>query len=174
MQCKYGCHYTLCCKCIGSLACLCCKMSMFQRVGMREGGIPLPLAFQYFILMIWRPCDLNMVMMTSLASKCLTSKCKDYIFGMPVFQTFCNMKLKKFKVLAFWSQWRYHNQTQIQIMLVGEASLPPSGTWAFYIIKRQNCVNICNTVYILHYRLQQIGRCFWYARWIRGEIRCSF
>ena len=37
-------------------------------------------------------------------------------------------------------------------MLVGLAflppSFPPSGTGAFYIIKRQNCLKICNTVYI--------------------------
>ena len=36
-------------------------------------------------------------------------------------------------------------------MLVGVASLPPSfspsRTWAFYIIRRQNCLNICNRVY---------------------------
>ena len=37
---------------------------------MREGGRPLPLAFQYLILMIKRPCDLNLVIITSLASKC--------------------------------------------------------------------------------------------------------
>ena len=43
---------------------------MFQRVGMREGGEPLPLAFQYLILMICRPCDLNLVMISSLALKC--------------------------------------------------------------------------------------------------------
>ena len=39
-------------------------------------------------------------------------------------------------------------------MLVGVAPLPlnflPSGTWAFYIINRPNCVNICNTVYMSH------------------------
>ena len=28
------------------------KMAIFQRAGMREGGLPLPLAFQYLILMI--------------------------------------------------------------------------------------------------------------------------
>ena len=28
---------------------------------MREGGMPLPLAFQYLILMAQRPCDLNLV-----------------------------------------------------------------------------------------------------------------
>ena len=27
-------------------------LSMFQRAGMREGGEPLPLAFQYLILMV--------------------------------------------------------------------------------------------------------------------------
>jgi hypothetical protein len=49
---------------------------MFQRVGMREGGGPLSPAFQYLILMIYsdikikRPCDLNLVMISSLASKC--------------------------------------------------------------------------------------------------------
>ena len=37
-------------------------------------------------------------------------------------------------------------------MLVGVAplplSFPPSKTWAFYIINRPNCLNICNTVKI--------------------------
>ena len=36
-------------------------------------------------------------------------------------------------------------------MLVGVAflppSFPPSGT--FYIIKRENCLNVCNTVYLI-------------------------
>ena len=39
------------------------------RAGMREGGLPLPLAFQYLIPMIWRAYDLSMVMTSSLASK---------------------------------------------------------------------------------------------------------
>ena len=62
---------------------------------MRKGGEPLPLAFQYLILMIY---DLNLVMISSVASKC-----QDFKFGMPVFQPFHEMKLKtsKFKVLAF-------------------------------------------------------------------------
>ena len=38
-------------------------------------------------------------------------------------------------------------------MLVGVASLPSSflasGTQAFYSRKRQNCINICNTVYVI-------------------------
>ena len=44
--------HTLCCKCLGSFAFLWCKMSMFWRAGMREGGKPLPLAFQYLIFMV--------------------------------------------------------------------------------------------------------------------------
>jgi hypothetical protein len=42
---------------------------MFQRVGGKEGGGPLQLAFQYSIPMIGRPCDLNLVMISLLASK---------------------------------------------------------------------------------------------------------
>ena len=38
-------------------------------------------------------------------------------------------------------------------MLVGVAplplSFPPSGTYAFYIMNRPNCLNICNTVNVL-------------------------
>ena len=36
---------------------------------MRKGGLQLPLAFQYLILMIRRSCDFNLVMISSLASK---------------------------------------------------------------------------------------------------------
>ena len=48
-------------KCFVWVACLWSKMPMLQRVGMRKGGEPLPVAFQYLIFMIWRPCDLNLV-----------------------------------------------------------------------------------------------------------------
>jgi hypothetical protein len=41
-------------KCLPRVACLWIKISMFQRAGMRKGGLPLPSAFQYSILMIWR------------------------------------------------------------------------------------------------------------------------
>ena len=44
---------------------------------MREGGGPLPLAFQYLILLILGPCDLNLVMISSLASKCHDFKFRD-------------------------------------------------------------------------------------------------
>ena len=58
---------------------------------MREGGEPLTLAFQYLILMIQRPYDLNLVMVSSLASKC-----QDFKVGMSFFQPFYEMKLKTF------------------------------------------------------------------------------
>ena len=101
---------TLCCKSIRSFSFLWCKMPMFRRAGMREEGKPLPLAFQYLIFMVWRHCDLNLVMISSHASKC-----QDFKFEMPFFQPLCVMKLKtfKFKVLASCCQWRYHYQIQI-------------------------------------------------------------
>ena len=78
---------------------------------------------------------------------------------MCLFQLFYYLKLKtsKFKVLAFWSQWSFHNQIylvsyscykdQICIKkLVGVVTLPPlflpSGTKAFYFINRPPGPNI--------------------------------
>ena len=131
---------TVVCIVVRRLARLWSKMPMFQRAGMREGGEPLPLAFQYLILMIWRPCDLNLVMISSLASKCQHFKLRGLQFH---YIKWLKKGHSNFKVLAFWSQWRYHYQIQItrslylknQIlieMLVGVAflppSLPPSGT----------------------------------------------
>ena len=86
------------------------EVKLFQMAGMREGGLPLSPAFQYLILMTWRACYLDWVMKYSVASKWQVLK-----VGMPVFQPFYEMKLKtsKFKVLAFWGQWRYHNKIQI-------------------------------------------------------------
>ena len=86
------------------------KMAIFRRAGMREGGLPLPLTFQYLIFMIWRPSDLNLVMISSLASKCQHFKLRGLQFH--------SIKWLKnghpnFKVLAFWSQLRYHDQIQI-------------------------------------------------------------
>ena len=94
-------------ECLVWVACLWSKMPMFQRVGMREGGLPLPLAFQYLILVIWRACDLNLAVISSLALKLQVLK-----VGMSILQPLYEVKLKasKFKVLAFWSQWRYHGQ----------------------------------------------------------------
>ena len=45
-------------------ACLWSKMPMFQRAGVWEGEGPLPLAFQCLILMIWRPCEINLFMIS--------------------------------------------------------------------------------------------------------------
>ena len=87
-------HYTY----LHSWACLWIKILMFQWAGMRKGEKPLPLAFRYLILMIWRPCDFNLVMISSLVSKW-----QDFKFWLPVFQPFYEMKLKttKFKVFRF-------------------------------------------------------------------------
>ena len=70
----------------------------------------VPCSNLMLILMIWRPRDLNLVMISSLASKWQV-----LTFGMLVFQPFYVMKLKisMFKMLAFWCQWRYHDQIQI-------------------------------------------------------------
>ena len=94
-------------KCLPRVACLWSKMLMFQMAGMKEGGGPLPLAFQYLILMIWRPCDLDLVMISSLASKCQHFKLRGLQFH---FIKWLKNGHPKFKVLAFWSQWRYHDQ----------------------------------------------------------------
>ena len=68
---------------------------------MRKEGLPLPLAFQYLILVVLRACDLNLVMISSLASKRQVLR-----VGMPIFQPLYEVKLKasKFKVLVFRSQ----------------------------------------------------------------------
>ena len=77
------------------------KMAIFQRAGMREGGLPLPIAFQYLILMIWRACDLNLLMISLLASKC-------QYFKLRGLQCHYIKQLKNghynFKDLLFWSQ----------------------------------------------------------------------
>ena len=74
---------------------------------MKEGGLPFPPAFQYFILMA---CDSNLVIISSLDSKWQGLK-----VGMPVFQLFYEMKLKtsKFKVFTFLGQCRYNDEIQI-------------------------------------------------------------
>ena len=51
---------------------------MFQWEGMREGGKPLQLPFHNLILMILKPYDLNLVIISSLSSKC-----QDIKVGMP-------------------------------------------------------------------------------------------
>ena len=37
-------------------------MPMFQRAGMKKGGLPVPPTFEHLILMIWKACDLNLVL----------------------------------------------------------------------------------------------------------------
>ena len=76
-------------KCFVWVSCLWSKMPMFQRAGMREGGLPLPLAFQYVILVIWRACDLNLAIISPLVSKWQVLN-----VVMPIFQPLYIMKLK--------------------------------------------------------------------------------
>ena len=94
-------------KCFIRVACLWSKMPMLQRAGMREGGKPLPLAFQYLILMVWRPCDLNLIMISLLASKCQHFKLRGLQFH---FIKWLKNGHPNFKVLAFWSNWRHYDQ----------------------------------------------------------------
>ena len=86
------------------------KMAIFRRAGMREGGLPLPLAFQYLILMIWRACDLNLVMISLLASKCQDFKLRGLKFNF--IKQLKNGHLN-FKALPFWIPWRYYDQNWI-------------------------------------------------------------
>ena len=66
-------------------------------------------------------------------------------------------------------------------MLVGVAflppSFPPSGTQAFYIIKRENCVYFCNRVYICwHISKDQDSLQFACSSntGVKGQRTCSF
>ena len=78
----------------------------------------------------------------------LALKCQDSEVGISFFKPFYVMKLKtsKLKVLAFCCQWRYRYQIQITSGFPS-STFTPCRTWAFYIVKRQNCVIICDTVY---------------------------
>ena len=62
---------------------------MFQRMGLWEEGKPLPLAFQYLIFLVQRPCDLNLVIISSLASKC-----QDLKVGMPFFSAILSNEIE--------------------------------------------------------------------------------
>ena len=57
--------------------------------------------FQYLIFMIWRPCDLNLVMISSLASKCQDFKLRGLQFH---FIKQLKNYHSNFKDLLFWSQ----------------------------------------------------------------------
>ena len=84
-----------------------------------------------------------------MASKCQHFKLRGFQFHLLKWLKIGHFK---FKVLAFWSRWRY----QIQIIKIKywntsgsgfPPSFPPSGILAFYRRNRQNCI-FCNTVYV--------------------------
>ena len=124
-------------------------VNLMMRAGMREGGLPLPPAFQYLILMTWKACYLDLVMVSSLASKW-----QGFKFGMLVFQLY-EMKLmtSKFKALAFWGQWRYHDEIQItsssyhknQILkrLIHYVQLKKYDTAPYFFLLNQNLTCDC-------------------------------
>ena len=86
-----------------------CLCSWEQEWG-REGCHSHHLFKKFIHIMTWSAFDSNLVMISSLASKWKVVK-----VSMHIFQLFYEMKLKtsKFKILAFWGQWRYHNAIQI-------------------------------------------------------------
>ena len=65
---------------------------------MKEGGKPLPLAFQYLIFMVYRFFDLNLVMISALASKCKDFKLRGLQFH---YIKWLKKEHFNFKVLAF-------------------------------------------------------------------------
>jgi hypothetical protein len=97
-------------KCLVWVACL-FKVPMFQREGMKGTGLSLPPAFQYFILMIWRSCDLNLVISS------LPSKCQDFKLR--------GLQHQSIKWLKNRFTWSCH-KNQISKKLVGVVTLPPS------------------------------------------------
>ena len=86
------------------------KMAIFRRAGTREGGLPLPLAFQYLIFIIWRACDLNLVMISSLASKCQHFKLRGLQFH---YIKWLKKRHPNFKVLAFWASEAVYDRSRI-------------------------------------------------------------
>ena len=79
---------------------------------MREGGEQIPQAFQYLILMIRRPCDLNFVNISSLAARCQDFEIRGLQFH---FIKWLKNRHFNFEDLAFLSQQRYNNQIQVEI-----------------------------------------------------------
>ena len=93
--------------CLAQVACLWSKMSMFQSAEMREGGLPLPPAFQYLIFVTWNACDLNLVVISSL-----DSKWQDVKFGCPFFSCFMkrNWKPLGLKSWHFEAKFKFKSQ----------------------------------------------------------------
>ena len=67
-------------------------------------------ALQYLMLMIWRACDLNFVMISSLASKCQNFKLRGLQFH---FIKQLKKECPKFRALPFWIQWSYYDKIWI-------------------------------------------------------------
>ena len=103
-----------------------CHLNFNSTHCVREGEGPLPVAFQYLILMIWRPCDLSLVMISSLASKWQVLK-----FGMLVFQPLYEVKLKTFKFKVFEAKNSWGECTMTIFFNVSHTEVP-----------RIHCINL--------------------------------
>ena len=86
--------------------CLCSRGQVERRQGWQSHKL---FNIWFLFLMTWRACEINLVMISSLALKWQVLK-----VGMPVFSCFMNWNGRPLSlVLAFWSQWRYHDQIWI-------------------------------------------------------------
>ena len=93
------------------------EMAIFRRAG----GLLLLLVFQYLILMIWRACDSNLVMISFLASKWQDFKLRGLQFH---FIKQPKNGHSNFKDLLFWNQWRYYDQ-----IWIASSSYHKNRTW---------------------------------------------
>ena len=72
---------------------------------MKEGGLPLPPTFQNLIFMTRRGCDLNFVMISSLASKCQDFKLRGLEFHFIKQDpdlNLCTEMLSAFRMHIYW------------------------------------------------------------------------
>ena len=77
----------------------------FLYIFQRKGGLLLPLFFQYIILMIWRACDLNLIMIYSLAKTLNLARGSQFHFIKGLKNRHSN-----FRELHFWNKWSYHSK----------------------------------------------------------------
>ena len=155
----YSCH----CKIVHKISFLVHKWQFFRRAGMREEGLRLPLAFQYLILMIWRAYDLNLVMISSLASQGQDFKLGGLQFhfikwlktGIPTLRT-CHFKASEDIMTKFKSQALH--TTRIKCWKAsGNGKLPSliPTFWkiAIYVLNMKFYVLFCTPLYVLYSKL---------------------
>ena len=119
-------------KLLACAACLWSKMPMFQRAGMREGGLPLLLAFQYLIPMIWRACDLK------------------WKTGIPTLRT-CHFEASEDIMTEFKSQ-AFHTRRIKQLKVSGSGNppslIPALRNISIYVLKMKFSILFCTRLYV--------------------------